>query len=82
MTTPDMKLYIWLRPYEVSYGNSFVLAVAASDDEARRLIRESARWYSSGEYGGEQKPWPDAPVDRSPDRIVDLPCAEFHEWSE
>jgi hypothetical protein len=73
-----MKLYIWADPYHVSYGTSMLLAVAHSVEEAKQLAARGARFsYVQYKQGDGME------IDLGePTRIVDLPCAEWHEWSE
>ena len=72
-----MRLYFWNNPYKVAYGMSMVYAVAESIEQANQLARDG-KAYSFGEYP-EKTPKVELGL---PDRIVDLPCAEWHEWSE
>jgi len=72
-----MKLYIWVDPYKVSYGSSLLVAVASSTKEAKeQAMKGRAYEYGKYEHGigrvelGE------------PDRVLDLPCAEWHEFHE
>jgi hypothetical protein len=73
-----MKLYIWADPYHVSDGTSMLLAVARSVEEAKQLAARGARFsYVQYKQGDGME------IDLGePTRIVDLPCAEWHEWSE
>lgn len=74
-----MKLYVWVDPYDVSYGSSLVFAIAGSVEEAR-LMAAKGNAYA---YGKHSQPIPmQASKLKEPTRIVDLPCAEWHEWSE
>jgi alkanesulfonate monooxygenase SsuD/methylene tetrahydromethanopterin reductase-like flavin-dependent oxidoreductase (luciferase family) len=72
-----MKLYIWVNPYRVSYGSSLVFAVAESE-EAARLAARTGDAYTFWKYPA---PMPGATLG-VPDRVVDLPAAEWHEWRE
>lgn len=72
-----MKLYVWSNPYRVSYGSSMVFAIADSLDEAKE-IAANGKAYSYNEY---DQPTPKVSLGE-PIRIVDLPCAEWHQWSE
>ncbi len=76
-----MKLYVWANPYPVSYGSSGLFVVASSLREARRLARIGKR-YSYVEHeekkGGD---WSSIKLGK-PTRVVRLPVAEWHEWSE
>lgn len=72
-----MKLFIWNEPYPVKYGSSMVFAVAETVEEAREIAKASPR-YSFDSFDGTG-----GTVGLgTPDRVVDLPCAEWHEWSE
>lgn len=73
-----MKLYIWADPYSVQYGSSMLLAVASSLEEAKQIAITAPgyRYWEHGCEGGGSTPLGD------PTRIVDIPCAEWHEWSE
>lgn len=73
-----MKLYVWADPYQVSYGSSMVFAVAENEEAARAQV-EGAPAYSFGQY--EQKPGGGIKLGE-PTRVVELPCAEWHEWQE
>lgn len=73
-----MKLYIWDNPISVSYGTSLLFVAANNLREARRLAKKSVS-YAYASNNGEQA------VDVSkvrPSRVVNLPYAEYHEWSE
>lgn len=73
-----MKLFVWERPYTVFYGSSMLIAVAESVEEAKRIAK-SAPGYSYTIFDGH----PNRSVKLGePTRVVDLPCAEWHEWSE
>ena len=77
-----MKLFVWADPYPVRYGTSMVFAVAENVEEARLLAAKGRKWDFSQ---FEDKSW--SPTDLTaalgePARVVDLPCAEWHEWSE
>ncbi len=73
-----MKLYVWANPYKVRYGSSMVFAIAESLEAAKQQARHGDG-YSYGEFSNA------APTNTElgePTRVVDLPCAEWHEWSE
>lgn len=80
-----MKLYVWNEPYRVDYGSTMVFAVAETVEEAKAIAcSKAATWCSfgtpeDGEY--EHRDWSHFELG-DPTRIVDLPCAEWHEWSE
>ena len=74
-----MKLFVWANPYHVPYGRSMLIAVAETEEDAR-IKALDAPGYCYEEY-------PDNSPDRSaklgpPTRVVELPCAEWHKWSE
>lgn len=74
-----MKMFVWHHPYQKDLSDAVVVAVAESEQEARLLAERTASRYSFGTQ--------DAGVGRGvtlgpPDRVVDVPCAEWHEWGE
>lgn len=73
-----MKLYIWKDAYRVDYGGACLYVVASSVEEARALALD----VPVSEYGYAPCHKTSVVVDREPDRILDLPCAEVYEWSE
>lgn len=75
-----MKLYVWADPYAVNYGSSMLMAVAADLDQAKIIAATSAKSYSFGKYEDDEIP---LNVNLgAPTRVVELPCAEWHMWSE
>lgn len=72
-----MKLFVWNNPYSVIYGSSLVFAVAETV-EAGRVEAEKGLAYTFGEYLHSN---PGARLGE-PTRVLDIPCAEWHEWSE
>ena len=72
-----MKLFVWVDPYEVSYGSSLLMVVADTVTQARELAK-TGKSYSFGQF--EKEPY--VAPEREPDRIVDCPCAEWHVWCE
>ncbi len=75
-----MKLFIWAKPYHISYGDSMVIAVAENLEEAKTQAL-TAMSYSFGQY--EQEGNPSGVVELSePTRVLDVPCAEWHRWEE
>jgi hypothetical protein len=78
-----LKLFIWANPYHVNYGNSGYFAVAETVDNARAIAR-SAHKYSYVEFddGATFGATADALLAGEPTRVVDIPCGEWHEWSE
>lgn len=75
-----MKLFVWNDPYPVSYGSSLVFAVAETLEQAVELCKTGDA-YRYGEFKQERRPIVDL-AGVPPLRIVDVPCAEWHEWSE
>lgn len=76
-----MKLYVWSNPYPVSYGSSMVFAIANSLEEAKLIAADKERCtaYAYNEFKQDSLPGVSL---GEPIRVVDLPCAEWHEWSE
>lgn len=72
-----MKLYIWKDPYKVNWGSSMCFAVADNLETAKE-IAQGANLYRFVEY---ESGYMNLPLGE-PTRVVDLPCAEWHEWSE
>lgn len=75
-----MKLYVWCDPYPVSYGTSMVFAVASNLKEARQIAAERSTSWSHAQF--QQESGPNKIRLGKPDRVVELPCAEWHEWQE
>lgn len=73
-----MKLFIWNDPYHVSYGSSLLIVAAETVEQARKLA-EQGKCYKYGLY---DKGNPANVPAKDPDRIVECPVAEWHEWSE
>lgn len=71
-------MFVWDMPYAVMYGSSKYIAVARNVDEARALSTQAAVFRSCGD--GFRSPRP--PLKGEPDRVLPVPCAEFHEWEE
>lgn len=76
-----MKLFVWCDPYHVNYGSSMVFAVAETEEEARNEAAKGLA-YKYGEYKQDGDFSALAGKLGKPARIVDCPCAEWHEWSE
>ena len=79
-----MKLYIWIEPYNVAYGQSWYMAVAESADNARAIARNAPR-NTFLTHDDRLPPMRDSADDLlagPPTRVVDIPCGEWHEWSE
>lgn len=78
-----MKLFIWNDPYPVPYGSSMLFVVAENIEQAKELAATQANSYAFGmkqiNVGNDR-----AITDKLgvPDVVADLPCAQFHEWSE
>ena len=72
-----MKLYIWNDPYCVSYGGSFIYAVAETLPEAMKQVA-LGKLYNFGQYKGTT---PKVVLAKTT-RILKLPCAEWFEYSE
>jgi hypothetical protein len=75
---PEGKLFVWVSPYPVNYGRSLYFAVAKDVEEARKLAAGKKIWAYS-EYDNDKAP---ETVKGEPTRVLDLPCGEWHEWSE
>ena len=74
-----MKLFVWANPYSIPYGTSGLFVVAEDEAQARELAK-SGECYSYVEYAGGKSA---GSIDLGPPtRVVDVPCAEWHEWSE
>ena len=76
-----MKLFIWADPYHVAWGNPAFFAVAETVEQAREIAKR-AKSYRYTQYGGEDVTKDCGIVLGEPIRVVDVPCGEFHEWSE
>lgn len=75
-----MKLYVWADPYHISYGSTMLIAVAESEEDARAIAEGSPR-YKYGQYRHDGETGGGVVLGK-PTRVVDLPCAEWHEWQE
>lgn len=75
-----MKLFVWQDAYAVRYGTANGYAIAETEDEARELLR--AAKVSMYGYPPLEKPSGNLDIDRSADRVHDLPHAEFAHWEE
>lgn len=73
-----MKLFVWNNPYSVPYGSSLVFAIAEDLEAAKKEARNGDA-YSYGEFPNSVPRHQDL---GEPTRVVDLPCAEWHEWRE
>lgn len=75
-----VKMFVWANPYHIRYGTSAFFAVAETVDEARELAQRS-KAYAYVEFGGKQFD-ASSVVLGEPTRILDVPCGEWHDWSE
>lgn len=75
-----MKLFIWVDPYRVHYGSSLLIVAAESLEDAKAQAC-TGKAYTYGEFERERIPL-DPALLVEPNRVLDLPCAEWHEWSE
>jgi hypothetical protein len=73
-----MKLFVWIDPHPVPYGSSLLFAVAETEEEARRIAK-SARAFHHGDILQDSAPNVELGV---PARVLDVPCGEWHQWSE
>lgn len=76
-----MKLFVWCDPYRVSNGSSMVFATAETEDDARKQAAKGLA-YRYGKYKQDGNFSVLAAKLGKPNRVVGLPCAEWHEWSE
>jgi len=75
-----MKLFVWADPYQVFYGNSMLFAAAETVEEAKELASK-AHMYQYTAHSNCVASDHLASALGDPIRILDLPCAEWHEWS-
>lgn len=75
-----MKLYIWNEPYELDYGFTLLIVVARNLREAK-LLAKNGDCYRFGIHQKEKTDKLNLKLGK-PDRVVSLPCAEWHEWEE
>lgn len=77
-----MKLFIRADPYRVPYGGSMVFAVAETVEQAKIEVAR-AKAYSYCKFEADSSFVASSATKlEEPTRIVDLPCAEWHHWSE
>lgn len=77
-----MKLFVWADPYAVSFGASVYFAVAETVEEARKIAFDASR-YSYGEHEIDKIGEAAAQfLAGDPTRVLDVPCGEWHQWSE
>lgn len=77
-----MKLFVWANPYQVKYGTSAFFAVAETVDDARAIARSAPRYSFFACEDGAGMANADQLLAGEPTRIIDVPCGEWHEWSE
>jgi hypothetical protein len=75
-----MKMYVWANPYEVDYGNSIVIAVAESLEQAK-AVAKSGKAYTFIEFDEDEKSFESFDLGE-PIRVLECPCAEWHEFKE
>ena len=71
-----MKLFIWEDPYPVDYGTSLLIVVAEDLEKAKSQARIGRHCWP------EKQPLIGLIHLGEPTRIVEVPCAEWFEWSE
>jgi len=75
-----MKMFFWNNPYKVTYGGSVLFAIAETEEAARKLAAHKCVRYTFGDSEqGRDNMKVIADKLGPPTRIVDLPCAEWHE---
>jgi hypothetical protein len=75
-----MNLYIWDRPYNVSWGQSRLCVVANSVEEAR-VVALTAKHPYPIPHDAIVTPIKPEMVAREPDIVLPCPCADLEEWS-
>lgn len=77
----EKKLFVWVDPYVLPYGSTMLIVVADDVESARTLaLSYEASRFSFGKFEEDRKSSTLALGD--PNRIVELPCAEWHRWEE
>lgn len=76
-----MKLFVWCDPYSVPYGASMVFAIADNLEMAKQEAAVGYEFEFGNSGSRERQDWSGIKLG-DPDRVVDLPVAEWHEWSE
>lgn len=77
-----MKLFVWNKPYQVNYGSSLLIVVAENEEQARIAACKASQCAFGDDWRG-QKDWSFIVATLGPPtRILEVPCAEMHEWSE
>ncbi len=73
-----MKLFVWVYPYKVPFGTSLLMAVAETEEAARTIALNAPAYI----YGKDKIETPCGVQLGPPTRVLELPCAEWHEWAE
>lgn len=81
-----MRMYIWEAPAKIPHGHCRYIAVAWNVAQARELALKAKGYFFDHEFdplgdNGEIPP-PEKIILGEPTRVVELPCAEWHVWSE
>ena len=82
-----LRMFVWVDPYAVRYGSSEYRAIAETVEQARAMAADAKHYEYSrfdivDDLGREHPRFVATYLSKDPDRIVDLPCAEWNEWSE
>lgn len=75
----EFRRGLGLRALPVHYGSSMLMVVAETIEQARELAKTGAA-YTYGAFKQDRVPMES--IDGEPTRVVDVPCAEWHKWSE
>ena len=75
-----LKVYIWVDPYPVSWGTSMVFAVAKNLEDAKAKAAYPQNLWAFSQFNNAKAPTTIELGD--PTRVLETPCAEWHEWSE
>lgn len=76
-----MKLFVWVDPYDLMYGSSLLFAVAETEADAKIVAAQSIG-YKYGKYPQDGSFSAIAEKLGPADRVLDIPCSEWHEWTE
>ncbi len=79
-----MKLFVWNSPYPVKYGQSLLMVVADTIEDALEQAPRG-RFFNCGLLDQDVAPEHMKALTAllgDPSRVVELPCAEWHEWVE
>ncbi len=76
-----MKLFIWADPFPVWYGCSLLVVAAESVEDARREAVRGTSW-AYGKHHSETPSCPENIELGEPTRVIEVPCAEWHQWGE